>query len=569
MNNKLKYGVFVLSVVAILASCKDDNNVSGQEYQNKGGQQGTSVSLQASSPVTIGMETDYAALGVDKYLQTAAANASQTTFGSAMTHGAVVQDDGTLSFIMPDKQMAAVKAAGINDVWGQALCWYQKQNLTYMNTIPGIAPPPNVLAEGNSDFEDWTINDSDMPIPTDWVYANGVNDGSYGAVVQEQTGANVVHGKSSMAITINQTVTSMGSSWHLQIVSPAFNTISQHEYVVNFYAKASTGGCKWQFEWDHSGSPSYTNSDVIPEAGDLTSEWKKYTATFNGANPKGTGALTTVCFDMAYNPVGAVIWIDNLTVADLTQAAIDNDPAVTKEKVDEEFSNFVTGITTYYKGKVVGWDVVKDLFADDGSIRTDANTSSATATDWFVWSNYLGKDAGVKAFNLAHAADPSALLFISDYGLEGGYNKYGTQKLDSLITYVQWLQKQGVHIDGISTEMHVNIATAKAGVDYMFQKLAATGLKIRISELDVSVNNVRGFSLTPQVLGFQAVTYHDVVASYLQNVPAAQRQDITIWGVNDPNSWLYNNGADFPLLFDENYLTKPAFEGFLQALKEN
>jgi len=139
--------------------------------------------------------------------------------------------------------------------------------------------------------------------------------------------------------------------------------------------------------------------------------------------------------------------------------------------------------------------------------------------------------------------------------------------LDSLLSYVQELKSQGVSIDGIGTAMHVNVATPIAGVDYMFQKLAATGLKIRISELDVSVNNVRGFSLTPEVLGFQAVTYHDVVASYLRNVPAAQQQDITIWGVNDPNSWKYNNGADFPLLFDENYLTKPAFNGFLQALQ--
>ena len=560
MNKKFKYIVFAFLAVAILSSCKDNNEPS---YGN-GGAQGSSVSLKAASPVTIGMETDYAALGSAGYLQTAAANATQTTFGSAMMHGTVMQNDGTLNFATPKAQIDAVNAAGINKIWGQALCWYQKQNLTYLNTIPGIAPPPNAMAEANPDFEDWSGSQV-----TNWQYANGVSDGSYGTVAQEQTAANVNHGASSMAITITQTVASMGSSWHLQIVSPAFNTVSGHEYSVSFYAKASTSGCKWQLEWDHNGSPAYTNSDAIAGAGDLTSGWVKYTATFGGNNPVGTGNPLTICFDMAFNPVGAVIWIDNMTIVDLTQEAIDNDPVAIATKVNEELSNYVTGVVTHYKGQVAGWDVVKDLFADDGSIRTNGNTSSSSATDWFVWSNYLGKNVGVTAFNLAHAADPDALLFINESGLESN-----AAKLDALINYVQWLQSQGVHIDGIGTEMHVNIATAIDGVDYMFQKLAATGLKIRISELDVALNQfknsaslARDFVLTPEVLGFQAVTYHDVVASYLKNVPKEQQQDITIWGVNDSNSWLYHDGADYPLLFDDSYLTKPAFDGVLQALK--
>jgi len=560
MNNIFKYLVFALSVVALLGSCNDDKG--GPNY-GTGGASGTSVSLQAATQTTIGMETDNAALGADSYLATAAANASQTTFGSAMTHSVVVQNDGTLNFTTPDAQMQAVSAKNLK-VWGYTLCGYQKQNLTFMSSIPGIAPPPNAMADGNPDFEDWD-NSVTPAVPTGWVFANGVNDGSYGTVAQEQTAANVNHGKSSMAVTITQTVTSVGSSWHLQIVSPQFNTVVGHEYAVTYYAKASSASCNLQVEWAHNNaSPQYGGTNAASDAlgYGLTTAWKQYTMTFSGANPLAKDAVTTICFDMAYSPVGATVWIDNMVIQDVTQAALDNDPATIAERVDEEFQNWVTGITTHYKGQVVGWDVVSDLLADNGAIRTNANTPAGTNTDWFVWSNYLGKNIGVTAFNLAHAADPNALLFINESGLESN-----SAKLDSLINYVQWLQSQGVHIDGIGTEMHVNIATPKAGVDYMFQKLAATGLKIRISELDVSVNNVRGFALTPQVLGFQATTYHDVIASYLKNVPTGQQQDITVWGVNDGNSWLYNGGTDYPLLFDDSFNTKPAFEGFLQALK--
>jgi len=553
MNNKIKYLVFVLSAVAILSSCKDDN--IGPNF-GKGGAQGASVSLKASSPVTIGMETDYAALGSANYLETAAANASQTTFGSAMTHGAVMQNDGTLNFSMPDAQMDAVSAKGLK-VWGRNLCSYQGQNAAYMNNaIGGAVVMPNLATNG--DFEDWP--DASVA-PTGWTYMNGA------AYFSQGTDANA---KDNYSVAIAGWDGTLGSGqWHVQL-GATFPTVIGHHYGVTFDAKGIGGNTYYQGEWDNGGNPQYTGDKP------LTTSWVNYAFKFgNPMVPSKTS--TTITFDMAQNPDGSTVFIDNVVVIDST--ALDSitnaisTPEHKIEVVDAELRNWVTAMATHYKGKVVGWDVISELLADNGAIRTNVNTSSPTATDWFVWSNYLGKNIGVTAFTLAHAADPSALLFINESGLEGetpdgNGGSYGTQKLDSLIAYVSWLKSQGAPIDGIGTEMHISINTSKAGIDYMFQKLAATGLKIRISALDVKVNAnlIFDFSLTPEVLNFQAVTYHDVIASYLQYVPADQRQDITIWGVNDPNSWLYNGGTDFPLLFDENYLTKPAFDGVLNAL---
>ena len=545
MNNKLKYAVFVLSAVALLSSCKDDNN--GPNYGN-GGTAGTTVSLKNSTPITIGMETDYAALSSADYLQTVVANASQTTFGYAMTHGAVVKDDGTMNFTMPDAQLATVNKSGLK-VWGRNLCWYQSQNANYMNEmLGGTVVMPNLATNG--DLEDWSDASS---APPGWSFMNGASYFSQG------TGANAI---GNYSVAIGGYGGSLGSGqWHVQL-GATIPTVVGHLYNVTFDAKGIGGDCYYQGEWDNGqGTVQYTGDKA------LTTSWTNYALTF-GKPMVASQSSTIITFDMAQNPTGSTVYIDNLIVTDQTAAdSIANamsSPEHKIEVVNNEFENFVTAMVTHYKGKVVGWDVVNELFADDGSIRTNANTSNSSATDWFVWSNYLGKDIGVKAFTLAHAADPNALLFINESGLESN-----SAKLDSLIVYVQWLQSQGVHVDGIGTEMHINIATAKASIDYMFKKLAATGLKIRISELDVKVNNslVFDFSLTPEVLNFQAVTYHDVITSYLQNVPAEQRQDITIWGVNDSNSWLYNGGTDYPLLFDDSYLTKPAFDGFLQALQ--
>lgn len=106
----------------------------------------------------------------------------------------------------------------------------------------------------------------------------------------------------------------------------------------------------------------------------------------------------------------------------------------------------------------------------------------------------------------------------------------------------------------------------------MFIKLAATGLKVRISELDIRVNpnNTAGFGLTAQHLTDQAAMYRYVAESFIKNVPAAQRYDITVWGVTDADSWIVTsqNRVDFPLLFDANYNKKPAYAAFLLGLKQ-
>ena len=117
--------------------------------------------------------------------------------------------------------------------------------------------------------------------------------------------------------------------------------------------------------------------------------------------------------------------------------------------------------------------------------------------------------------------------------------------------------------------MHISSNSSYAGIDAMFQKLAATSLKIRISELDVKI--VIGSAAgkpTPQSLGYQASMVKYVVSSYLKYIPKPQQAGITVWCVVDKLSWLYNSGTEYPLLYDNDYNKKPAYGGFLQGLKE-
>lgn len=248
-------------------------------------------------------------------------------------------------------------------------------------------------------------------------------------------------------------------------------------------------------------------------------------------------------------------YLRSLTVGNTQQVAI---------AIDSAMSRFIRASMMRYAGKVKAWDVVNEPMMDGNSgLRTNTGT---TTGDAFYWSQYLGREYALKAFQYAKAADPNALLFINEYNLE-----YNPAKLDSLISYVNELKAQGAKIDGIGTQMHISINTPLSGIDNAFKKLAATGLKVRVSELDVRVNpnDVTGFVAGKTALEAQASMYKYVLNAYIQNVPQPQRYGFIVWGIADSDSWIITSQkkTDAPLLFDNSYGKKPAFYSLLSGFK--
>ncbi len=213
--------------------------------------------------------------------------------------------------------------------------------------------------------------------------------------------------------------------------------------------------------------------------------------------------------------------------------------------------------------------MINEPFTDAAELRNNTNTPVVpeTRTDIFVWQNYLGRDYAAKAFTYARAADATADLYMNDYNLEAS-----TAKLDAFITLAKELKAANTGITGVGTQMHCNINTSYTQIDNMLQKLAATGLKVRISELDVRLNpsdKVGSVGTSLALQNLQASMYNYVAKAYLKYVPEAQRGGITVWGVADGDSWITTSLAknDAPLLFNASYGKKPAFSGFAQGLK--
>jgi len=221
--------------------------------------------------------------------------------------------------------------------------------------------------------------------------------------------------------------------------------------------------------------------------------------------------------------------------------------------------NHVQTIVSHFRGKVVSWDVVNEALADDGEPTVGNNLRST------VFSQNMGLNFIDQAFINARAADPQVDLYYNDYNIEAG-----GQKTWNMLALVDGMRSRGVPITGVGFQMHVTIDWPSiSAIESSLKAVADRGLKVKITELDVSMKNAYS-SFTLEAAARQKQRYHDIVAAYLRAVPASQRAGITVWGVWDSDSWINQLGApDWPLLFDANFQAKPALQGFKDALLGN
>lgn len=230
--------------------------------------------------------------------------------------------------------------------------------------------------------------------------------------------------------------------------------------------------------------------------------------------------------------------------------------------IGDAMESWISGMLGHYKADVHAWDVVNEPMLESGDVRngTSDYTAGEEPDDYFSWPLYMGKDYAVTAFNLARQyGNANDVLFINDYNLESNLTK-----CDGLISYVQYIESKGATVDGIGTQMHISATTDTLKMKQMFEKLAATGKKIKISELDVRLGTA---SPTAAQLAAQANMYRCVLNAYATIIPAAQQYGVTIWGISDNEQehefWLPNES---PNLWDANYARKHAYKGVADGL---
>jgi endo-1,4-beta-xylanase len=209
------------------------------------------------------------------------------------------------------------------------------------------------------------------------------------------------------------------------------------------------------------------------------------------------------------------------------------------------FERHISRVGAHYRGQVDAWDVVNEAVADDGRGLRDT-----------VFRQRLGDAYIADAFRLARRADPSARLFYNDYGGEGL-----NAKSDRIYELVRDLRRAGVPIDGVGLQMHISAASHPTvdSIAANIRRLAALGLVVHVSEMDVRINNAGGTQAAR--LEAQRVAYRDVVRVCVLE-PGCEA--VTFWGFTDAHTWI---GGDAPLLFDAQYRPKPSYFGVLDAFR--
>jgi endo-1,4-beta-xylanase len=242
---------------------------------------------------------------------------------------------------------------------------------------------------------------------------------------------------------------------------------------------------------------------------------------------------------------------------------------LTRDALLARMKDHIMTVVGRYKGRVNGWDVVNEALDDSGTLR---NTQ---------WLRLIGEGSPDKqydhignAFRWAHEADPNAELYYNDFGLETS-----KAKCDAAVAIVKDLKSKGLRIDGVGIQLHAGLTNPSVeGLAYAITSLAAAGVKVMVTELDIRTQSrrYRGADIsqvsrasTNDPTAATAETQKKLADKYAEifSVLLKHKKDITrvtFWGVYDRTSWIGGS----PLLFDRNYQPKEAFFAVVKTAQQ-
>jgi endo-1,4-beta-xylanase len=229
---------------------------------------------------------------------------------------------------------------------------------------------------------------------------------------------------------------------------------------------------------------------------------------------------------------------------------------VTKAVLLKRLKDHIFTVVKRYKGKIYAWDVVNEVISDD--------------QDQFLrnspWYQICGEDFIFKAFEYAHEADPKAVLFYNDYNTER------PEKRERVYRLMKKLVNAKIPINGIGLQAHWSIyEPSQKELTDAIERFASLGLKIQITELDMSVYPWEKSqrkkkpddidSYTPQMAQKQNDQYNMVFKTLRKYKKVIT--GVTFWNISDRNTWLddypVKGRKNYPLLFDTNLKRKPAY----------
>lgn len=230
---------------------------------------------------------------------------------------------------------------------------------------------------------------------------------------------------------------------------------------------------------------------------------------------------------------------------------------VSKEELLRRMKTHIDSVVSRYSETIYAWDVVNEAIDDnpDNFLRNSE------------WYEIAGEDFINKAFEYAREADPDVKLFYNDY------NAIIPEKRDRIYKLLKMLVDRNVPIDGVGIQGHWSIfGPSEEELREALDMYTSLGLEVQITELDVSIypwekeqrerREGESDEFTPE-LEQQQIEAYDMFFRVFRDYQD-ELTSVTFWNVADNYTWLdhypVEGRKNYPLLFDENYERKKAYE---------
>lgn len=478
------------------------------------------------------------------------ANFKEVVTGNAFKYASVVKSDGTMDFGTVQAFVKNATKAGLS-VYGHTLCWHSQQQVAYLNGL--ITDPHAAKHVLHVNIPEAKAN------PWDWeLYVDPVK-----PMVSGKTYTLKLRVKASQNYHV--TVWPQGASTQYW-PTPAFDATTEWTNInASFEAKQDLK--QLRFELGTFGGEIWMDDVQLldPDGNNLIGEGSFEDGNMDGwSKPAWHGYTLNIVNDPDQGDEGGGITGQQK-----------------KDTLTWALNNFISGMMKACNGKVKAWDAVNEPMSDAVPSELKTGGRDGDKKTNFFWQDHLGKDYARTVIRLARRAAGDSVqlkLFINDYNLEAAYNH--NAKCKGLIDMIKYWESDGVtKIDGIGSQMHVTCSmdpvVQKANEDAyvnMLKLLAATGKLVRISELDMGIQDanhqtVNTADVTPEMHKRMAEYYKFIVEKYLEIIPVAQQYGICVWAPTDSpkgSGWR----ADEPIgLWNGNYVRKPAYAGFAEGLQ--
>ena len=258
------------------------------------------------------------------------------------------------------------------------------------------------------------------------------------------------------------------------------------------------------------------------------------------------------------------VYVDNIDIYAPYQKPGYYKPRPVEEKaadVKKAMFAYVDSVMQNYGDKVQAWNVASNLIED--LFYTLKSSENMVADDEFYPNDYLDENWVADVCKEIHSKKADAKLFYSDENLLAD-----AQKTEAAINYIKQWNEAGAKIEGIDAKLDVpynssSVAETKANIDNLLATLKASGLEIRLSDMNVYLADAGGTIADQSKATFEDYKGMAELYAYILN----KAQDVLGDKLYDVSFSTINQGATGVGLWS-NFNRLPTYVGVVNGLQK-